>query len=54
MLMLKAYGGRGRKSKSIPVHLQRRVKISWGNFEATRRHVQAYMVCLAFLLSKEI
>jgi hypothetical protein len=36
--------GRGKEVRRIPVHLERRVKIAWGNFEATRRHVQAYMV----------
>lgn len=35
---------RGKEARTIPVHLQRRVKIAWGSYEASRRQVQAYMV----------
>src|SRR5689334_23194301 len=39
----------GIRSKKVPLHLTQRLEHAWASYEATRRHIGAYMVGLRAL-----
>jgi hypothetical protein len=39
----------GIRSKNVPLHLTQRLEHAWASYEATRRHIGAYMVGLRTL-----